>query len=140
MKDTKTHMAAFQNPGFQERQEAAARARMEALAKYRDRPVVDPAVMADRAKRRAAREAAAAEKRAAAIRAKKEAEEQKREQERQALAAEQAAAEAKIQMAAQAKADATARKVAERKSWTEEDRKAARDARYAARKMRQARR
>ncbi|MFZ5704841.1 MAG: DUF6481 family protein [Pseudomonadota bacterium] len=133
-------MTAFQNPTFQERQEAAARARMEALAKYRDRPVVDPAVMADRAKRRAEREAAAAEKRIAISRAKIEAEERKREQEREALAAEQAAAEAKVQMIAQAKAEATARNVAERKMWTEDDRKAARDARYAARKTRQGRR
>lgn len=133
-------MPAFKHPGFQERQEAAARARGAALTSYRSRPPVDEAMLAERTARRQAREAAEAEKRAAARRAREEAAEAKREQERQALAAAEAEAKAKADAAAQAKADATAQKRAERMLWTEEDRKAARDARYAARKMRQARR
>jgi hypothetical protein len=146
-KGNETQMPAFRNPGFQERQEAAARARDAALAKYRERPPVDEALMAERAARRQARLAAEAERRAAALRAREEAAEAKREQERRAVAeAEAAAAAAEAAAAAQAEADANAkasakaRKVEERKLWTEEDRKAARDARYAARKMRQGRR
>jgi hypothetical protein len=133
-------MPAYKNPGFQERQEAAARAKSAAIAKYRDRPPVDEAVMAERTARRQAREAAQAEKRASLKRAKEEAEQAKRELERQAAAVAEVAAKAKAEAAAQARAEATAQKVAQRKLWTEEDRKAARDARYAARKMRQARR
>ena len=96
--------------------------------------------MAERAARRQAREVAAAQNRAAILRAKEEAVEAKREQERQAAAAAEAEAKAKAEAAAQAKADATARRAEERKLWTEADRKAARDARYAARKSRQGRR
>jgi hypothetical protein len=139
-KDSNTQMPAFKNPGFQERQEAAARAREAALARYQARPPVDTALMAERSARRKARADAEAEKRAAALKAKEDAAAAKREQERQAAEAAEAAAKAKAEAAAQAKADATARKVAERKLWTEDDRKAARDARYAARKLRQARR
>jgi len=133
-------MAAYQTPGFQERQDAAAQAKARALVNYRARPLVDPAVMADRKARREARDAAVIQKREAIRRAKIEAEEQKREQERQTLAAAADAAKAAVEAAAQAKAEAKAQTVAQRKLWTEEDRKAARDARYAARKMRQTRR
>ena len=129
-------MPAFKDPGLEERQKAAARAKSAALAQYRAKPPVDEAVMAERTARRLAREAAEAEKRAAARRAKEEAAEAKREQERQAAAAAEAAAQAQIDAAAQARADAAAKKAAQKKLWTEEDRKAARDARYAARKMR----
>jgi hypothetical protein len=146
-KDIRIQMAAFINPGFQERQEAAARARNAALAKFLAKPPVDEAVIAERIARRQAREAAAAEKRAAeaekraaARRAREEAEEARREQERLAAAAAEAAIKAAAESAAQARADAAARKREERKNWTEEDRKAARDARYAARKARQGRR
>ena len=133
-------MASYQTPGFQERQDAATQAKAKALFNYRARPVVDPAIMADRRARREARDAAVMEKREAIRRAKIEAEEQKREQERQALAAAADAARAAAEAAAQAKADAKVQSITERKLWTEEDRKAARDARYAARKMRQTRR
>jgi hypothetical protein len=146
-KDITIQMAGFTNPGFQERQEAAARARSAALAKFLAKPPLDEAVIAERIARRQAREAAAAEKRAAeaekraaARRAREEAEEARREQERQAAAAAEAAIKAAAESAAQARADAAARKREERKNWTEEDRKAARDARYAARKARQGRR
>jgi hypothetical protein len=133
-------MPAYKNPGFQERQEAAARARSAALAKFRAKPPLDEAVIAERIARRQAREAVQAEKRAAVRRAKEEAEAAKREQEKQSAAAVDAAAKAKAEAADKARAEATAQKVAQRKLWTEEDRKAARDARYAARKMRQAQR
>jgi hypothetical protein len=85
-------MPAFKDPGFQQRQEAAARAKSASLAKYRSRPPIDEAVMAERTARRIAREAAEAEKRAAARRAKEEAAEAKQEQERLAAAAADAAA------------------------------------------------
>jgi len=91
---SKTYMPAFTNPGFQERQAAAANARGAALAKFLARPPVDEALMAARAARRQAREAAEAEKRAAARRAREEAEAAKREQERQAAAAAEAAIKA----------------------------------------------
>lgn len=133
-------MPAFKDPGLKERQEAAARAKEAALARYRARPVVDEAVTADRIARREARERAEAEKRAAAQRARQAAAELKREQERQALAAAEAEAAARAEEAARAKAAATAQKREERMLWTEADRKAARDARYAARKTRQGRR
>lgn len=133
-------MPAYKVPSFQERQEAAGRARDAALAKYRAKPPVDEALMAERAARRRAKEAAEANKRAEALRAKQEAAEAKREAERQALAAEAAAARAQADAAAQERADAKARKAAERSLWTEADRKAARDARYAARKARAGRR
>jgi hypothetical protein len=140
-------MPAFKLPTFNERQEAAARARTAALTKLKSKPPIDEAVVAERIARREAQEAAAAEKRASAARAKEEAArakevaaEAQREQERQAAAAAEAEAKAAAEAAAQAKAAATARKIEERKLWTEEDRKAARDARYAARKARQGRR
>ncbi len=132
-------MPAFKDPGHQQRQEAAARAKSAALAQYRTRPLIDEAVAAERTARRLAREAAEAEKRAAARRASEEAAEAKREQEREQereREREAAARQAEAEAAAQAKAEAAAQK----KPWTEEDRKAARDARYAARKMRAGRR
>ena len=100
-KENQQSMPAFQNPGFQERQQAAALARSAALAKYKARPPVDEAVIAERAARHAARDKAAVEKRAAAIRAKEaaarakeEAAEAKREQARQAALATEAATKA----------------------------------------------
>jgi hypothetical protein len=139
-KDITASMPAFKNPGFQERQEAAARARDAALAKYRARPPIDEATTAERKARSEAREAAQAAKREEMRRAKEEAAQAKLERERAAVAAAEAEAKARAEAAAQAKADTTARKKAERMLWTEEDRKAARDARYAARKSRQGRR
>lgn len=133
-------MPAFTPPGFQQRQEAAARAKSALLAIYRAKPRVDEAVTAERIARRAAREAAAGEKKAAARRAKEEAVEAKLRDEREAAAAVDAAAKAQVEAAAQARAAAADEKRAQRKQWTEEDRKTARDARYAARKMRAGRR
>ena len=133
-------MPAFSRPSFQQRQDAAARAKSALLAKYRAKPPIDEAVMAQRIARQVVRDAAAAEKRAAARRAREEAAEAKLEQERQAVAEAAAAAKAQAEAAVEARAAAAAEKAAQRKLWTEEDRKAARDARYAARKMRAGRR
>lgn len=138
--DSKTQMPPFKDPGFQQRQEAAARAKDAALAAYRAKPPVDEAVVAERIARRIARETAEAEKRAAALRAKEEAAEAKRVQELEAKAAAEAAALAEAEAAATAKAEAAAAKAAQKGLWTEEDRKAARDQRYAARKARAGRR
>jgi hypothetical protein len=110
-----TQMKGYKQPGFEDRVAAAKRAKEEALAKLRSKPPVDEAELAARIERERAREAAAAEKRAAAQKAKED-----------ALAAKLAAEEE-----ARAKAEAARPKVA-----TPEEMKAARDARYAARKAR----
>jgi hypothetical protein len=146
-KENSLSMPEFQNPGFQERQQAAARARSAALAKYKARPPVEASVLAERAARHAAREKAEVEKRAAAVRAKEaaarakeETAEAKREQARQAAAVAEAAVKAEREAEVQARVEAKAKKREERLLWTEDDRKAARDARYAARKASQTRR
>lgn len=108
-------MKGYQQPGFEDRVAAAKRAKAEALEKLRAKPPVDEAELAARIERERAREIAAAEKREAARIAKEEAIAAKAEQAR--LAAE--AAEA-----------------ARPKVLTPEEQKAARDARYAARKAR----
>ena len=100
-------MPAFKNPGFQERQKAAARARNAALTAYRAKPPVDEALVAERVARREVQEAAAAEKRAAMLRAKEETAETKREQERQAAVAAEVEVKARAAAAAQEKAVAT---------------------------------
>jgi len=66
-------MRAFKNPGFQERQSSAAQARSKALALYRDRPAVDPAVLAERIARQERRVAGEEAKRSASRQAKAEA-------------------------------------------------------------------
>lgn len=110
-------MAAYREPGFEERVALAARAKRAALEKLRAKPPVDEAEQAARAARALARETAAAEKREA-----------------KRLASEVAAA-AKRTDAAEASAAAQAQEQAE-PELTDADRKAARDARYAARKVR----
>ena len=112
-------MPAFKTPTFQERQSAAAEARDKALNKLRAKPPVDEAELAARTAARIAREAAEAEKRAAAKLARDAEIETKR-------AAKQAALEAKL-------AEEASRAAAVP---TEAERKAERDARYAARKKR----
>lgn len=108
-------MKNYKEPHFQERIAAAARARTEVLERMRDKPPVDEAAAAARAERRLAKEAAAREKRQQALLAAKEQKAAKR-----ALALEAAAAA-----------------VAQQKpELTEAERKAARDARYLARKSR----
>lgn len=108
-------MAGYKEPGFQDRVAAAAEARVKALAKLQAKPPVDPAVQEERAARLRAREAAQAKK-------------------REALQAEREAKQiAKREKAEEAERAAQAAIVPEK---TEAERKAARDARYAARKAR----
>lgn len=100
-------MATYKAPTFQERTAAAKAAREKALALLKSKPAPDEALIAQRKAAREAREKAKAEKSAARKAAIAEAKEAKR-----------AAAQA-----------------AEASKPTEEDLKAARDARYAARKQ-----
>jgi hypothetical protein len=101
-------MAGYKEPTFQERTALAQQAREKALKKLAAKAPVDPAVLAERTAARLAREAAAAEK--------------------------SAARKAAI---LQAKADKQAAAlIAKPAPPTEAELKAARDARYAARKKR----
>ncbi len=113
-------MAGYKEPGFQDRVQAAAQARNKALERLKAKPAADPATLAERAAKAAEREAAQAAKREAA------------KAEREAKAAEQAAkaAQAAIEAAEAALANAPPPEM------TDEERKALRDARYAARKAR----
>jgi hypothetical protein len=103
-------MAGFKTPDFNERTAAAKAAKQAALDQLRNKAAPDPAVVAARQAAAAAREAAAAERREARKLAAEEAEAAK------PVAAEVAPAIPKP---------------------TEEELKAARDAKYAARKSRQ---
>jgi hypothetical protein len=106
-------MKSYKDPSFEDRVARAAEAKQKALDKLRAKPPVDEAVLAQRQATRLKREAADAEKRAA----KK--------------AAEQAAKDAKDAKAAEA-----AKAAAPPALPTAAELKAARDARYAARKNR----
>ena len=105
-------MKSYKDPSFNDRIGRAAEAKKKALEQLRSKPPVDEKIVAERAAARLKREAAEAEKRAAKKAAEQAAKEQK--------AAEAAAAKAAVARPAQ----------------TEAERKAARDARYAARKNR----
>ena len=115
-------MRSFKEKGFSERLQAAAKAKEATLQKFAGRPAEDdPAVVA----RKAARlDAANAREARAAERAAKKIEEKARLAQ---LAEEEAA-----RLAAEAELEAT--RAAERKATLEKEQKAARDARYAARK------
>ncbi|HUQ13622.1 MAG TPA: DUF6481 family protein [Novosphingobium sp.] len=104
-------MASYKAPDFNERTAAARLAKDKALAKLRERPAVDPAQAAERQAARLAKEAAAQE-RARARRAEQEA-----------------------QKAAKRDAAAAAAPVVKPKL-SEDEARAARDAKYAARKSR----
>ena len=122
-----TPARADKNANFGNRMNAAAAARKAMLERFHARPGPDdPAVQEQQAARKAvsdAREVRMAERAAA-----REAEAQRQAAEQAAKAAEQAAREAEDQrLAAEAAAQAVA---------LEAERKAARDARYAARKAR----
>ena len=120
-------MAGFKAPDFNERSAAARDAKQRALEKLRDKAPPDPAMIAERQAAQAAREAAAAEKRA----------------ERQRVIDEGKAAKAAAREAAEAEAQAererqeAAAAAAKRPMLNAAELKAARDARYAARKARQ---
>lgn len=106
---------SFKDPTFQERAALAAQAKQKALEKLKAKPQIDPAVAAERLAAKEAREAAEIEKR----RAKREAEETaKAEKKAAAIAAEEA------------------KKAAMKPELTEAEKKAIRDAKYAARKKR----
>jgi hypothetical protein len=109
-------MARFTPPDFNDRVAAAKAAKEKALEKLRNKPPIDPAIVAERQAAQAARDAAAAEKRAA-----------------RAAAMEAAAAEKEARKLAKAASAAAASK---RTQKTEAELKAERDARYAARKAR----
>ena len=101
-------MASYKDPSFEERTALARQAREKALAKLAAKPALDPAVVAERKAAQAAREQAAAEKSAA-----------------------------KKAAILQAKADKiAAAEAAAAPVMSEEELKAARDAKYAARKKR----
>jgi len=108
-------MKGFKEPSFQDRAAAAALSKKKALEKMKTAPKPDEAELAARAARREERNAKAASKRAAVEEAKKQREREKREK---ALEAEREQAKAVTPKP------------------TEAERKVARDARYAARKIR----
>jgi hypothetical protein len=113
-------MSGFKEPGFADRQKAAQQARQNILNKFRSQPGPDdPAVK----QRQAEREAQAAERAKAKLAREAAKAEQKRRE-------EEAAAEAAARLARE-KEEAAAKELA-----LEAERKAARDARYAARKKR----
>jgi hypothetical protein len=101
-------MTSFKNPSFQDRAGQAAAAKEKALEQLRLRPAPDEEIVAQRKATAERRRAAQADRSAAKT------------------AAVEAAAELKAKAAAKANAPVT----------TEAERKAARDARYAARKAR----
>lgn len=109
-------MKGYHEPSYQDRMERAAEAKRKALDKLKARAVPDEAALAARREAALAREAAQAEKRAA------------RQAERDEAAAHKAA-----------RADEAAVRAEENEGGriaTDEERKAMRDARYAARKSR----
>jgi hypothetical protein len=111
-------MSGFKEPSFADRQKAAQEARKNILNKFRSQPGPDdPAVK----QRQAEREAKAVERAEAKVAREAVKAEQKRRE-------EEAAVEAVAQLARE-KEEAAAKEVA-----LEAERKAARDARYAARK------
>ncbi|MEG8223185.1 DUF6481 family protein [Sphingomonas sp. HH69] len=106
-------MRGYREPGFQDRVAAAEDAKTKALEKLKAKPPVDEAEQAEKLANRLAKEAAARERREAKLREREEAEAARK-------AEREAAAEAALPPPAM----------------TEAERKAARDARYAARKAR----
>lgn len=109
-------MASYTDPGLQERRALAQQTRLKALQQLQNKPVVDEAVLAERRVAQLKREEAEAAKRA---------------EHRAAVAQERADRLAKKQAAATAIENEAAIVVL-----TDEEKKAARDARYAARKKR----
>ena len=114
LQDYLTTMASFKDPSFQDRTSSAAAAKQKALEALRAKPPIDEAVVAERLAAREAKELAEREKRAA-----------KRAAEDEAKAAKKAEAEA----AAEKKREAEAKV-----ELTDAEKKAIRDAKYAARK------
>jgi hypothetical protein len=112
---------SFKDPSFQDRVAAAGKAKQKALDHLKARPPIDEAVMAERRRARESREEALTNERTAVAEAD----------------AAARAERARVQATEQAEADAAAALKASRlKPATPEEMKAARDARYAARKAR----
>jgi hypothetical protein len=114
-------LVSFKDPSFQERVASASKAKQAALDHLKARPRVDEAVTAARRQERETRERALTQERAA------------KALERAAAKAEKTAIRAAELAAAEA---AAAMKAARLKPSSPEEMKAARDARYAARKTR----
>lgn len=117
-------MALFNDPSFQDRVEAARKAKQKALDQLKAKPPADEALMAARRQAHEAKERALQEARIA------------KAQQRTAAKAEKASNKA----AELAAAEAAAALAARLKPSSPEEMKAARDARYAARKARSKRR
>ena len=118
-------MASFKDPSYQDRVASARKAKQKALDQLKAMPPADEALMAGRRQERETRERALQEERTA------------KTQERAAAKAEKASKKATELVAAEAAAAAL--KAARLKPSSAEEMKAARDARYAARKVRTAR-
>jgi Family of unknown function (DUF6481) len=116
--DKASSMSGFKEPSFADRQKAAQEARQNILDKFRSQPGPDdPAVK----QRQAEREAVAVDRaKAKVVREASKAEQKRQDQEAAAAAAAELAREKE--------------EAAEREAALEVERKAARDARYAARK------
>jgi hypothetical protein len=113
IQDFIAYMPSFKQPTFQERAALAAKAKQSALEKMRAKAPIDEAALAQKQAARLAKEAAEAKA---------------REEKRAALEQEKAERKARaLEKAARAE---------KASSMTEAERKAARDARYAARKSR----
>jgi hypothetical protein len=112
---------SFKDPSFQDRAASAAKAKQKALDQLKAKPPADESLMAERRQAWEAREAELSAERSS----KKEAQ--------AAAVADKAARKAAEAAAAEAAAEL---KAARLKPATEAEMKAARDARYAARKMR----
>jgi len=106
---------AYKDPGFNDRIASAAKAKRAALEKLKARPPIDEVQLAARIAAREAKEAAAAQKRA------------EKAAERARIAAEKAEAKRLAEEAAAAR---------KKPELSEAEKKALRDARYAARKQR----
>lgn len=117
-------MPPYKAPSFQDRIALADKAKKAALEKLKARPKVDEAELAERRAARLAREEAQALERAQALRERAEA---------------KAAADAEAARIAEEARQAAAEKAARLAPLTAAEMKAARDARYAARKARQGR-
>jgi hypothetical protein len=114
-------VASFKDPSFQDRAALAAKAKQKALDQLKAKPPVDEALMAERRQAWETRERALSEERTAKAKASA------------AAKAEKVAIKAAELAAAQ---EAAAVKAARLKPASAEEMKAARDARYAARKAR----
>ncbi|TVV74050.1 DUF6481 family protein [Sphingomonas solaris] len=120
-------MAGFKDPSFNDRAAAAAKAKQAALEKFKAKPVLDEATLAARRVAEEAKAAREAERRAARTAAKEAAEQEKLA----AIAAKEAAAREAEEAKAREESDNIARQIE-----LLAEQKAARDAKYAARKAR----